>query len=98
MRNGILAGGNYIIDYVKLINSYPEQDMLAQSRQSWLIYMSKRAQRCRVHYADGRGGTAVAEGELSVSLRDAGRLLISGHPEEIPLERVIVFEPLDEYV
>ena len=76
----------------------PERDMLAQSRQSWLIYMSKRAQRCRVHYADGRGGTAVAEGELSVSLRDAGRLLISGHPEEIPLERVIVFEPLDEYV
>ena len=31
MRNGILAGGNYIIDYVKLINSYPEQDMLADS-------------------------------------------------------------------
>lgn len=32
MRNGILAGGNYIIDYVKLINSYPEQDMLADIR------------------------------------------------------------------
>ena len=32
MRNGILAGGNYIIDYVKLINGYPEQDMLADIR------------------------------------------------------------------
>lgn len=32
MRKGILAGGNYIIDYVKLINGYPEQDMLADIR------------------------------------------------------------------
>jgi sugar/nucleoside kinase (ribokinase family) len=32
MRNGILAGGNFIIDYVKLINGYPEQDMLADIR------------------------------------------------------------------
>ncbi len=32
MRTGILAGGNYIIDYVKLINRYPEQDMLADIR------------------------------------------------------------------
>lgn len=29
MRNGILAGGNFIIDYVKVIDAYPEQDMLA---------------------------------------------------------------------
>ncbi|MEY4484686.1 MAG: hypothetical protein RL693_2138 [Verrucomicrobiota bacterium] len=29
MRNGILAGGNFIIDYVKVIDGYPEQDMLA---------------------------------------------------------------------
>lgn len=28
-RNGILAGGNFIIDHVKLIDAYPEQDMLA---------------------------------------------------------------------
>lgn len=28
-RNGILAGGNFIIDYVKIIDSYPLQDMLA---------------------------------------------------------------------
>jgi sugar/nucleoside kinase (ribokinase family) len=28
-RNGILAGGNFIIDYVKIIDGYPEQDMLA---------------------------------------------------------------------
>ena len=32
MRKGILAGGNFIIDYVKLINGYPEQDMLADIR------------------------------------------------------------------
>lgn len=31
-RNGILAGGNFIIDYVKIINAYPEQDMLADIR------------------------------------------------------------------
>ncbi len=31
-RTGILAGGNFIIDYVKLINAYPEQDMLADIR------------------------------------------------------------------
>lgn len=28
-RSGILAGGNFIIDHVKLIDVYPEQDMLA---------------------------------------------------------------------
>lgn len=28
-RAGILAGGNFIIDYVKLIDAWPEQDMLA---------------------------------------------------------------------
>ncbi|MCB1275085.1 carbohydrate kinase family protein [Prosthecobacter sp.] len=28
-RNGILAGGNFIIDHVKLIDAWPEQDMLA---------------------------------------------------------------------
>ncbi len=28
-RRGILAGGNFIIDHVKLIDRYPEQDMLA---------------------------------------------------------------------
>lgn len=28
-RTGILAGGNFIIDHVKLIDRYPEQDMLA---------------------------------------------------------------------
>jgi sugar/nucleoside kinase (ribokinase family) len=28
-RNGILAGGNFIIDYVKMIDAYPAQDMLA---------------------------------------------------------------------
>ncbi|MBX7206980.1 MAG: carbohydrate kinase family protein [Verrucomicrobiaceae bacterium] len=27
-RTGILAGGNFIIDYVKMIDSYPQQDML----------------------------------------------------------------------
>lgn len=27
-RTGILAGGNFIIDHVKLIDAYPEQDML----------------------------------------------------------------------
>ena len=28
-RNGILAGGNFIIDHVKMIDAYPAQDMLA---------------------------------------------------------------------
>jgi sugar/nucleoside kinase (ribokinase family) len=28
-RSGILAAGNFIVDYVKIINAYPEQDMLA---------------------------------------------------------------------
>lgn len=28
-RHGLLAGGNFIIDHVKLINAWPEQDMLA---------------------------------------------------------------------
>ncbi len=28
-RNGILAGGNFIIDHVKLIDAWPQQDMLA---------------------------------------------------------------------
>jgi sugar/nucleoside kinase (ribokinase family) len=28
-RNGILAGGNFIIDHVKVIDSWPSQDMLA---------------------------------------------------------------------
>lgn len=32
MRKGVLAGGNFIIDHVKLINAYPEQDMLADIR------------------------------------------------------------------
>ncbi|MDB6116264.1 MAG: PfkB family carbohydrate kinase, partial [Verrucomicrobiaceae bacterium] len=27
-RNGILGGGNFIIDYVKTIDAYPQQDML----------------------------------------------------------------------
>ena len=28
-RTGILPGGNFIIDHVKLIDRYPEHDMLA---------------------------------------------------------------------
>lgn len=32
LRTGILAGGNFIIDYVKIISAYPEQDMLADIR------------------------------------------------------------------
>lgn len=28
-RHGILAGGNFIIDHVKLIDAWPQQDMLA---------------------------------------------------------------------
>ncbi|HYF34544.1 MAG TPA: carbohydrate kinase family protein, partial [Prosthecobacter sp.] len=31
-RKGLLGGGNFIIDYVKIIDSYPEQDMLASIR------------------------------------------------------------------
>lgn len=31
-RTGLLAGGNFIIDYVKIIDAYPEQDMLANIR------------------------------------------------------------------
>lgn len=31
-RRGILAGGNFIVDQVKLIDAYPEQDMLASIR------------------------------------------------------------------
>lgn len=31
-RSGILAGGNFIIDHVKMIDAYPEQDMLASIR------------------------------------------------------------------
>lgn len=31
-RTGILAGGNFIIDHVKVIDAYPEQDMLANIR------------------------------------------------------------------
>lgn len=29
MRTGILAAGNFIVDYVKIISDYPQQDMLA---------------------------------------------------------------------
>ena len=29
MRSGILAAGNFIVDYVKMIDAYPEQDTLA---------------------------------------------------------------------
>lgn len=29
LRSGILAGGNFIVDYVKVINFYPEENMLA---------------------------------------------------------------------
>lgn len=32
MRTGILAAGNFIIDYVKMIDAWPEQDMLASIR------------------------------------------------------------------
>lgn len=32
MRSGILAAGNFIIDYVKIIDAYPQQDMLASIR------------------------------------------------------------------
>ncbi|MDA0811743.1 MAG: hypothetical protein O3C21_05050, partial [Verrucomicrobia bacterium] len=28
-RNGILAGGNFIVDHVKVVDHYPEQEMLA---------------------------------------------------------------------
>ena len=28
-RQGILAAGNFIVDYVKIIDGYPAQDMLA---------------------------------------------------------------------
>ena len=28
-RQGILAAGNFIVDYVKVIDGYPAQDMLA---------------------------------------------------------------------
>ncbi len=31
-RRGILAGGNFIVDQVKMIDAYPEQDMLASIR------------------------------------------------------------------
>ncbi len=31
-RSGILAGGNFIVDQVKMIDAYPEQDMLANIR------------------------------------------------------------------
>ena len=31
-RSGILAGGNFIIDYVKMIDAWPDQDMLANIR------------------------------------------------------------------
>lgn len=32
-RNGILAGGNFITDYVKVIDAWPEQDTLASIRR-----------------------------------------------------------------
>src|SRR6185295_18781004 len=32
MRTGILAAGNFIRDYVKIIDHYPEQDMLVSIR------------------------------------------------------------------
>ncbi len=31
-RSGLLAGGNFIVDQVKMIDAYPEQDMLANIR------------------------------------------------------------------
>ncbi len=35
-RTGILAGGNFIVDQVKMIDAYPEQDMLASIREETL--------------------------------------------------------------
>ena len=36
MRKGLISGGNWIVDHVKLIDAWPDQDALANIRgQSW---------------------------------------------------------------
>ncbi len=34
LRNGFLAGGNFIVDTVKIIDAWPEQDALASIRET----------------------------------------------------------------
>ena len=34
-RNGILAGGNWIIDQVKMVDVYPQREQLANIRSSY---------------------------------------------------------------
>jgi hypothetical protein len=52
-RNGILAGGNWIVDAVKIIDTWPQQDALANILS---------LQRARGPRDDGRGIPAASGG------------------------------------
>ena len=74
-----------------------EEFMLERSRVSWLIYVAKQCQMCRIRYDDGHGDVRQIEGIPSLGHDDMHYIGLRGTQELIPLDRIVSFERLEAY-
>lgn len=77
-----------------------ELPMLEQSRENWLLYLYKRAQRCRLTWKTPEGEVRRAEGRLVLDPSDLGQLVLAEMGKEevrVALPDLILVEPLEAY-
>ncbi len=75
-----------------------EKTMLESSRISWLIYMAKQCQRCRVTYVTRDSEILYAEGVPSLGHDDLSCIGFYESALLIPLSDIITIEPMDPYL
>lgn len=74
-----------------------ERPVLEQSRGANLIYLMKQGQRCRTKYDNGSGVVNNAEGVPTVPPGRVRTVGILGTELQIPLDRIIMITPLENY-
>lgn len=75
----------------------PEEPMLAESRNAWLIYLAKQGMKCRIIYTDPAGDVCRIEGVPSLSHGDFQSIGFRDSEVLVPLTGIVSFEPLEPY-
>ncbi len=75
----------------------PEQKMLAQSRNAWLMYLVKQGMKCRITYANESGEVHRVEGIPSLPHGDMRSIGFGDGKTLIPADSIVAVEPLEPY-
>lgn len=74
-----------------------EEPMLAESRNAWLIYLTKQGRKCRVTYVGENGEVHRIEGIPSLAHGDFHSIGFRDTETLVPLTAIVSFEPMVPY-